>query len=407
MYPRETKLALVDLAEEHGLPILSDEVYGDLAYDGPVEPLGKLRPDAAIIAYSSLSKAYIAPGWRGGWMAVAPTPRLNDALAAIKKLADGRLCSPGPMQYAIEAALRGDRSHQKAFNAALELRARLTADRMNAIPGMRCVMPRGAFYAMPQVSLPPGKTDEDFVLGLLRETGVLVVYGSGFGADPKDGAFRIVFLALARGARRASTTTSRRSPRASSPRPDASPRWPPDSTGLGAHGDVLVRRAHARRRPGRSRRSLTTGVPSDLGDPLLNDWILAWNARHAAAAARRRSRRARRRCAHANIFHPAPYTLGYSELFVTQTLLILPVYALTANILLGYNLLFLAVFVLSGLGMYLFVRELTGDWRAGFVAGAALRVRAVSLSSGAASAGDVVAVDAVRAVRTAAVVRAD
>jgi alanine-synthesizing transaminase len=195
VYPRETKLALVDLAEEHGLPILSDEVYGDLAYDGPVEPLGKLRPDAAIIAYSSLSKAYIAPGWRGGWMAVGPTPRLNEALGAIKKLADGRLCSPGPMQYAIEAALRGDRSHQKAFNAALELRARLTADRMNAIPGMRCVMPRGAFYAMPQVSLPPGKTDVDFVHGLLHATGVLVVYGSGFGADPKDGAFRIVFLA--------------------------------------------------------------------------------------------------------------------------------------------------------------------------------------------------------------------
>jgi alanine-synthesizing transaminase len=195
VYPHETKLALVDLAEEHGLPILSDEVYGDLAYDGPVEPLGKLRPDAAIIAYSSLSKAYIAPGWRGGWMAVGSTPRLDDALAAIKKLADGRLCSPGPMQYAIEAALRGDRSHQKTFNAALELRAKLTADRMNAIPGMRCVMPRGAFYAMPQVSLPPGKTDEDFVLGLLRETGVLVVYGSGFGTDPSAGAFRIVFLA--------------------------------------------------------------------------------------------------------------------------------------------------------------------------------------------------------------------
>jgi alanine-synthesizing transaminase len=195
VYPRETKLALVEIAESHGIPILSDEVYGDLAYAGPVEPLGKLRPDAAIIAYSSLSKAYIAPGWRGGWMGVGATPRLDDALAAIKKLADGRLCSPGPMQYAIEAALRGDRSHQKAFNAALELRARITADRMNAIPGMRCVMPKGAFYAMPQVALPTGKTDEDFVLGLLRETGVLCVYGSGFGTDPKEGAFRIVFLA--------------------------------------------------------------------------------------------------------------------------------------------------------------------------------------------------------------------
>jgi aspartate/methionine/tyrosine aminotransferase len=66
---------------------------------------------------------------------------------------------------------------------------------MNAIAGMRCVAPRGAFYAMPQFTLPQGRTDEDFVLGLLRAKGVLVVYGSGFGASPSDGSFRIVFLA--------------------------------------------------------------------------------------------------------------------------------------------------------------------------------------------------------------------
>jgi alanine-synthesizing transaminase len=195
VYPRETKIAIVELAERHGLPILSDEVYGDLAYAGPVEPLGSFNPDAAIIAYSSLSKAYLAPGWRGGWMAVGRTPRLDPALAAIRKLADGRLCSPGPMQHAIVAALRGDRSHQHAFNAALLERAQLTADRLNAIPGMSCVMPQGTFYAMPRVELPPGRTDEDFVLGLLRETGILVVYGSGFGADPGLGSFRVVFLA--------------------------------------------------------------------------------------------------------------------------------------------------------------------------------------------------------------------
>jgi aspartate/methionine/tyrosine aminotransferase len=99
------------------------------------------------------------------------------------------------MQYAITAALTGDRSYQQAFRAALEARATLTASRLGAIPGMRCVMPQGAFYAMPAVDLPPGKTDEDFVLGLLRETGVLCVYGSGFGADPAEGTFRVVFLA--------------------------------------------------------------------------------------------------------------------------------------------------------------------------------------------------------------------
>ena len=57
------------------------------------------------------------------------------------------------------------------------------------------VAPAAAFYAMPKVALPPGATDEDFVLGLLRATGVLCVYGSGFGARPEDGFFRIVFLA--------------------------------------------------------------------------------------------------------------------------------------------------------------------------------------------------------------------
>ena len=195
VYPRETKLALLELAEHHNIPILSDEVYGDLAYDGPVEPLGRLAPDAAVIAFSSLSKAYLAPGWRGGWMVVGRTPRLDGVLAAIKKLADGRLCSPGPMQFAIATALTGDRSHQTTFRTELRTRAELTVSRLSAVPGLSCVMPRGAFYAMPKVDLPAGKTDEDYILGLLRATGILCVYGSGFGTDPADGFFRVVFLA--------------------------------------------------------------------------------------------------------------------------------------------------------------------------------------------------------------------
>jgi aspartate/methionine/tyrosine aminotransferase len=60
---------------------------------------------------------------------------------------------------------------------------------------MTCVAPTAAFYAMPKVSLPPGRTDEDYVLALLRATGVLCVYGSGFGTRPEDGFFRVVFLA--------------------------------------------------------------------------------------------------------------------------------------------------------------------------------------------------------------------
>ena len=55
--------------------------------------------------------------------------------------------------------------------------------------------PTAAFYAMPKVELPKGRTDEDYVLGLLRATGVLCVYGSGFGMAAEDGYLRIVFLA--------------------------------------------------------------------------------------------------------------------------------------------------------------------------------------------------------------------
>ena len=194
-YPESMRKALIELAESHGLVLLADEVYGDLSYDGPVPPMAALDNDAPIISYSSLSKAYLAPGWRAGWMAVGRSPRLDGALAAIKKLADGRLCSPGPMQYAVTAALTGDRSHQVVFRKQLRERAELTTRRINAIPGLSCVAPRSAFYAMPKIDLPPGKTDVDYVLGLLRSTGVLCVYGSGFGTAPEDGFFRIVFLA--------------------------------------------------------------------------------------------------------------------------------------------------------------------------------------------------------------------
>ena len=194
-YPVDVRRTLIELADRHNFPLLADEVYGDLAYDGPVPPMASLYPDAPIISFSSLSKAYLAPGWRTGWLAVGRTERLDDVLAGIKKLADGRLCSNGPTEYAIDAALNGDRSHEAAFRTALRERADVTVSRLNAIPGIHTVAPRAAFYAMPQVHLPAGVTDEDYVLALLRATGVLCVYGSGFGTRPEDGFFRVVFLA--------------------------------------------------------------------------------------------------------------------------------------------------------------------------------------------------------------------
>ena len=113
---------------------------------------------------------------------------------------------------------------------------------------------------------------------------------------------------------------------------------------------------------------LSRDIPWDLGDSLLNAWILAWDAdrllRFLGGDVD-----AIRNFWNANIFYPEPLTLAYSEHLFAQAVQILPVYALTGNIILSYNLLFLSTFVLSGLGMFLFVREITGSARAGLVAG--------------------------------------
>jgi hypothetical protein len=113
---------------------------------------------------------------------------------------------------------------------------------------------------------------------------------------------------------------------------------------------------------------LTRDIPWDLGDSLLNAWILAWDADHILRFLTG-DIDAIRNFWNANIFYPEPLTLAYSEHLFAQAVQILPVYALTGNVILSYNLLFLSTFALSGLGVFLFVREITGSARAGFVAG--------------------------------------
>jgi hypothetical protein len=117
-------------------------------------------------------------------------------------------------------------------------------------------------------------------------------------------------------------------------------------------------------------RGLAHDVPSDFGDPLLNSWILAWDAEHLLRAAAGHPA-ALAGYWHANIYYPHPYALAYSEHLTAQALQILPVYALTHNPLLSYNVVFLSTFVLSGLGMFLLARELTSNRAAAFVAGLA------------------------------------
>jgi alanine-synthesizing transaminase len=194
-YPHALRRDLISLADRHNLPMIADEIYQDVAFDGPVAPLGALDPDAPVISLSGLSKGYLVPGWRTGWLLVGGGDRLKDVLACITKLAEGRLCSTMPMQRAIVAALRGDRSHQPAFRTALCERAELVYRRANGIPRVSATRPRAAFYAMPKFELPAGKTDADFIVDLVHATGVLCVHGSGFGMNPADGYFRMVTLA--------------------------------------------------------------------------------------------------------------------------------------------------------------------------------------------------------------------
>src|SRR5262249_36712890 len=117
-------------------------------------------------------------------------------------------------------------------------------------------------------------------------------------------------------------------------------------------------------------RGLARDLPSDFGDPLLNTWILAWDADHLRQAVTGHLA-ALGDYWNANIYFPHPLALAYSEHLTAQAVLIAPVYAATRNPVLCYNLLFLATFVLSGIGMFLFVRELTGSDAAAFLGGVA------------------------------------
>jgi hypothetical protein len=117
-------------------------------------------------------------------------------------------------------------------------------------------------------------------------------------------------------------------------------------------------------------RDIATWIAWDMGDPVFNSWVMMWTGGQALAVLGG-DFNALHRFWDGNIFHPEPLTIAYSEHLTPQMLQALPIWALSGNIVLAYNLLFLSTFVLSGLGMYLFVRDLTGRPLAAFIAGVA------------------------------------
>lgn len=194
VYDRATLEGLLSIARDHGLVVLSDEIYDKLTFDRPHISTGSLADDVPIIVIGGLSKCFLACGWRIGWMGFCNAGRMKEYKAAVLRLADARLSSPLPAQHAIQPALDGLQEHIPPTLAKLRARRDLVVARINAIPGLSVVEPEGAFYAMPRVELPGVDDDEAFVIDLLRKTGVLFVHGSGFGQKAGTQHFRIVCL---------------------------------------------------------------------------------------------------------------------------------------------------------------------------------------------------------------------
>ena len=190
----ETMRGVIDLALKHNLVIFADEIYDKLILDGGKHlSIASLNKEVSAITFNGLSKSYIVPGFRIGWGVVSgQKSEMADYVEAINKLLRARLCANHPEQHAIQPALEGNQDHIKEAMKKLSRRRDMTTDMLNAIPGISCVKPEGAFYAFPKLEIKG--TDDEWVQGLIRETGVVVVPGSGFGQVPGTKHFRVVFL---------------------------------------------------------------------------------------------------------------------------------------------------------------------------------------------------------------------
>ena len=192
VYPRKTLQEIVNIAGEHNLPIISDDAYEMLVFEGEKVNLRELHKDVPLVSGNSLSKNYIYPGARVGYLAFHGG-RWDKVEDAIQRLCNQRLSVNWEMQRAAIAAIRGSKDHVEKFNHELKKRADLLKKRINEIDGLSMAAPRGTFYAFIKVEAKHWKNDWAFVRALLKE-GVVVVPGSGFSSLLDGVYFRIVFL---------------------------------------------------------------------------------------------------------------------------------------------------------------------------------------------------------------------
>ncbi len=199
LYSEELLRGIVQIAREHGLVLLADEVYDKVLYDDHVHvAMASLSTDVVTLTFNSLSKSYRSCGYRAGWMVVSgDKKRARDYIEGLNMLSSMRLCANVPGQWAIQTALGGYQSIQDLVgpNGRLRRQRDLAYELITAIPGVTCVKPSAALYMFPRLDpkIYPIEDDQAFIQEMLQETKVLLVQGSGFNW-PQTDHFRIVFL---------------------------------------------------------------------------------------------------------------------------------------------------------------------------------------------------------------------
>lgn len=199
VYSPEVLRKIADLAVEHGLIVMADEIYDKILYDDAVHTtFAAIAPDVFTITFNGLSKAYRLAGFRSGWM-VMTGPRRHAAsyIEGVGMLTNMRLCANVPAQHAIQTALGGRQSIRDLVLPGGRLLEQRDAaiKTLRSIPGVTCVEPKGALYVFPRLDpeVYPIVDDRKFVLDFLRAERVLVVQGTGFNWPTPD-HLRIVTL---------------------------------------------------------------------------------------------------------------------------------------------------------------------------------------------------------------------
>ncbi len=185
---------LVEIANQHNLYIICDEIYDQIIFDQKFVGIGKVAGDSPVIVLNGFSKVHLMSGWRIGYIAFNQSSKLDALRENLPKLARVRIASNLPVQHAALESLRGPQGYITEFVSELKKRRDLVVKRLNEMPGLSCPNPKGAFYAFPKIEDNRFETDKEFVQKLLETKGVLTVHGSGFGEKYGSGHFRLVYL---------------------------------------------------------------------------------------------------------------------------------------------------------------------------------------------------------------------